>query len=446
MNTCSLLSAPLLLGVLLVGCGESPSEEGPGFEPSSKDVVSAPPAPPPGTPVPPVVVSPAPPTPAPEPSPLRIPLPVELRESGATVMVTRLHMSRPPQESVTRVPPGTQEFEVQGTSGEILAVTLLSPAGELVDAVMVRAEDSHRVSRKPHSRVLRVPEEYATLQAAVDAASAGDAVLVAPGTYTETVRLKSDLRLFGSGAAWTVLEGGGAPVKLLDFSGATNVVVAGFTFQNVGRGNVCDDDATATYCAGPWYSAALYADGHFERGEDPTSALVTHNVFRGNSIGVLLYYYARAVVRNNVFVGNDNGLVTNHFNGESLVANNVFWENSRQAIVSDGAYLDVLNNVVAHSGVGVHHAYIQAGRARCNLFFQNDAHLQERFLVPPWFELGQQGNVERDPLFLLPEEGVFRPSFDSPLLDAGCLGASEPEADGTPEDVGAYGGPLGVWQ
>ncbi len=452
MHTRSLLSAPLLLGALLVGCGESFSEEGPGFEPSSEDVVagapvpppSVSPAPPPGSPVPPVEC-PAPPTPAPELSPLRVPIPAELWKSGATVLVTRLHQSRPPQESVAQVPAGTQEFEVQGAPGEILAVSVLRPSGELVDAVMVKAEDAHRVSRKSQSRVLRVPQEYATIQAAVDAASAGDAVLVAPGTYTGTVRLKSDLRLFGTNSAWTVLDGGGAPVKLLDFSGATNVVVAGFTFQNVGRGNVCDD-TDVTRCSGNWYSAAIYADGHTEQGEAPTSALLAHNIFRGNPVGVLLYYYARAVVRNNVFVDNTHGFVANHFNGEALVANNVFWDNSHQAIVSHGAYLDVLNNVVAGSQVGVHHSHIPQGRAGCNVFFQNGVHLQERFLVPPWFEVGQQGNVEVDPLFVLPEFDIFRPGDDSPLLDAGCFGAALPDPDGTPQDVGAYGGPLGAWQ
>lgn len=450
MNARSLLSVPVLLGVLVVGCGDSSSEEGPGFEPTAEDLGASPPVPPPpglpsGSPAPPPM-PPAPPRPAPALASLRVPIPETLRGSGAKVLVTRLHQARAPQEFVTQVPPGTQEFEIQGTKGEILAVSVLRLDGELVDAVMVKAEDAHRVSRKPRARYLRVPAEYATIQAAVDAASAGDAVVVAPGLYTETVRLKSDLRLFGSGSAWTVLDGGGAPVKLIDYSGATNVVVAGFTFQNVGRGNVCDDDTTMTLCSGNWYSAAIFADGHFEQGEDPTSALLTHNIFRGNPGGVLLYYYARAVVRNNVFVDNTNGFVANHFNGESLVANNVFWNNSHQAIVSDGAYLDVLNNVVAGSRVGVFHGYIHEGRVGCNVFFQNGVYLQERFRVPPWFELGQQGNVEAEPRFMLPERGRFHPLEDSPLVDAGCFGEALPDPDGTPQDVGAHGGPLGAWQ
>lgn len=46
---------------------------------------------------------------------------------------------------------------------------------------------------------LRVPGEYPTIQAAVDAARCGDTVLIAPGTYSETVIVlrKSDLMLQG---------------------------------------------------------------------------------------------------------------------------------------------------------------------------------------------------------------------------------------------------------
>ena len=36
---------------------------------------------------------------------------------------------------------------------------------------------------------VRVPEEYATIQAAVDAAGPGDLVLVGPGTYREAVEI-----------------------------------------------------------------------------------------------------------------------------------------------------------------------------------------------------------------------------------------------------------------
>ncbi|MFH1725632.1 MAG: right-handed parallel beta-helix repeat-containing protein [Elusimicrobiota bacterium] len=55
-----------------------------------------------------------------------------------------------------------------------------------------------------------VPADYATIQAAVDAAQAGDTVLVAPGTYPESVALKAGVSLQGSGADVTTVEGDGS--------------------------------------------------------------------------------------------------------------------------------------------------------------------------------------------------------------------------------------------
>jgi hypothetical protein len=407
------LRSTLLLGLLLAGCSAPPTGPGPGGEIPGET----------GT------------------SKLRIPIPAGLRESGGVLVASRLHSSRPAQESVIPVAAGTQEFEVERTEGDVIAVSLLSPEGEVTQVGTVQAGATTFPGSPANPRLLRVPQDHRTIQAAVDAARAGDTVLVAPGTYTETVRLKSGIRLLGSGAASTLLDGGGAPVKLVDFSGATDVVVAGFTFQNVGLGNPCDGQDVMK-CSGNWYSAAVYADGHTEQGQAPTSALVVHNVFRNNPIGVLLYFHARAVVRNNIFVRNTHGFVANHFQDVGLVANNVFWENTEEAIVNQAAYLDIIGNVVARSGVGILHQYIQNGRIRCNLFFQNGANGADVHLVPPRFEIGKDGNIELDPLFEHPELGDFHPKQGSPLHGAGCFDGP----DGTPQVLGAYGGPLGRWR
>lgn len=425
----SLLSLPLFVGVLLAGCEPTPAGPTP-VEPAPDDAI-------PTTPETPGQPS--------APRSLRVPIPEALRESGAVIVVSRLHESRPAQESVTAVAVGSQEFEVQGSEGEVLAVSVLNRDGVVSEAAMVPAGASDwRVQKKP-PRTLRVPQDYPSIQAAVDAASAGDTVLVKSGTYFESVRLKSGIRLLGSGATWTILDGGGVAGKLVDFSGATDVVVEGFTFQNVGTGNVCDSTHVMA-CSGNWYSAALYADGHSGDGQAPTSALVMHNIFRDNSIGALLYFHARAVVRNNLFVHNTHGLVANHFNDVALVSNNVFWENTQEAIVSQAAYLDIINNVMARSQVGIFHMAVQTGRIRCNLFFQNDANGADFYQVPPRFEIGQDGNVEVDPIFASPEAGNFHPAEGSPLIDAGCFESLELDQDGSREDIGAYGGPLGRWQ
>ncbi|MBE0598909.1 MAG: hypothetical protein IH614_16760 [Desulfuromonadales bacterium] len=63
--------------------------------------------------------------------------------------------------------------------------------------------------------VRNVPEDYPTIQAAIDAANAGDLVLVAPGTYHEMVIMYKPVRLQGAGAASTFINANPGGTNLL---------------------------------------------------------------------------------------------------------------------------------------------------------------------------------------------------------------------------------------
>ncbi len=76
---------------------------------------------------------------------------------------------------------------------------------------------------------LKVPQDFATIQAAVDASADGDVILVGPGVYAESVSaVKSNITIQGRGATWDGGSGGAAG-PCLDLQGNGNVV-AGFTF------------------------------------------------------------------------------------------------------------------------------------------------------------------------------------------------------------------------
>lgn len=86
--------------------------------------------------------------------------------------------------------------------------------------------------------ILRVPQEHATIQAAVDAAQPGDEIRIAKGTYAESVLIagKSDLLLRGGGAT---LDGGGDDLALT-ITGSSHIVVDGLRLVSTPEWPVVD--------------------------------------------------------------------------------------------------------------------------------------------------------------------------------------------------------------
>ena len=94
-------------------------------------------------------------------------------------------------------------------SGGVVKVTrdndLTSPTGVTVNVIdCATATNVLRVD-------INYPSAYQTIQAAIDAASAGDLVMVAPGLYNENVILYKPLTLQGSGAGSTTINAAPIP-------------------------------------------------------------------------------------------------------------------------------------------------------------------------------------------------------------------------------------------
>ncbi|MDC0279175.1 right-handed parallel beta-helix repeat-containing protein, partial [bacterium] len=93
---------------------------------------------------------------------------------------------------------------------------------------------------------INVPDDYQTIQGAIDAASSGDIVLVQPGTFRERVKLKSGVTLRSIGnddlggmglkrAERTIIDGSEGDVESPGILMAQDSVVDGFTVTGVGR-------------------------------------------------------------------------------------------------------------------------------------------------------------------------------------------------------------------
>ncbi|HVQ24148.1 MAG TPA: hypothetical protein VMV01_03180 [Planctomycetota bacterium] len=131
-----------------------------------------------------------------------------------------------------------------------------------------------------HAGTLDVPAQYPTIQGAIVAAQPGDTVLVAPGTYFETIDF------LGKGI--TVQSNGGAAVTTIDGGGAGSVV----TFQTHETPASVLSDLTITGGAGTVHGpfALLVGGGVYVNGSSPVllDCVITGNTVANFGGGVFI--------------------------------------------------------------------------------------------------------------------------------------------------------------
>jgi len=112
--------------------------------------------------------------------------------------------------------------------------------GKVVSAILILLllvivfGEAWNVTTMGDPEIIRVPEDYPTIQAAINAAGSGDSIYVRNGTYKENVLINKAISLFGENSEATVIDGGniGNVVRVIE----DGVYVANFTIRNSGPG------------------------------------------------------------------------------------------------------------------------------------------------------------------------------------------------------------------
>lgn len=100
------------------------------------------------------------------------------------------------------------------------------------------------------AHIIHVPTDQPTIQAGINAASNGDIVYVAPGTYVENLDFhgKAIKVRSSNGRKTTIIDGNHAgPVVTFASGETTNSILSGFTITN-GLGNPTGDSGGGIYC------------------------------------------------------------------------------------------------------------------------------------------------------------------------------------------------------
>lgn len=171
------------------------------------------------------------------------------------------------------------------------------------------------------AKVIHIPADQPTIQAGIDAASNGDTVVVAAGTYYENINFngKAITVKSSSGAKVTIIDGGGvAPVVTFDTNEPASSMVNGFTLQNgiSTVGSLYMGGGVFVYFASPTLKNNIIENNH---------------ACNGGGIGV---YYGSPAILSNTVAGNSQ---SSCYGGSGAIA-----------VVGDGS-AQIVGNIISNN-------------------------------------------------------------------------------------------------
>lgn len=151
---------------------------------------------------------------------------------------------------------------------------------------------------------IRVPQDYATIQEAIDAAVSGETIVVASGIYHEHIGIDKSLTLVGESCNTTIIDGGGEN-KVIIVVKASRVRLSGFTIRN-GAGGILLE----------YSNNCIIAENIIVNSMDGLSLLFSHNntiisnTMKDNKIGLFFGYSNSSTIYHNNFINNTEQALT----------------------------------------------------------------------------------------------------------------------------------------
>ncbi len=172
-------------------------------------------------------------------------------------------------------------------------------------AILIASTGMISIHEAKATRTLMVPDEYPTIQEAVNHASIGDTVFVRDGVYDENVLIDQPLTLEGENSSSTMIigTGGSNPNAVLTLA-ANNVKISGFTVESLNYSN-----------------ATMYAYGIWVEGNDCT---ITGNVIQNTYTGIFCSTQSSTTItQNTIESSHKNGICFYGGNQNNISGNNV---------------------------------------------------------------------------------------------------------------------------
>jgi hypothetical protein len=298
-----------------------------------------------------------------------------------------------------------------------------------------------------------VPDDFPTIQIAIDAALTGDTVVVAPGIYDENVSfLGKNITVMStdpdapSVVESTIIDGGGrGSTVIFDHGEGTDAVLCGFTIRG-GFGTVdhaIDEEifwGAGIYCNGasPTITQNIIKDNYGPDTQNDigygggisciaSNAVITRNLITRNYAyagGGMMVYICQPIIANNIICDNSatigGGVIL--LLGGNFVHNTVAGNSAQAAgnlyAASDENYpIRVINSIIANAaaGSGVFSEALQYVTFASNNVWGNAGGDYDNLPT----QTGLSGNISAAPLFYDIANNDYRLMAESPCIDSG---------------------------
>lgn len=224
-----------------------------------------------------------------------------------------------------------------------------------------------------------VPQNYTTIQDAVNAASAGDLIFVSAGTYYEHVVVDKSVTLVGEDRDRTIIDGAGSGIIVTIAS--SNVTISNFTIRNsgkLGRGiswteNTLDNvnitgNILTSHGIGITGLSNVSHENFYILGNNISDNLIGVHVEDDN---------VPPKVLGNIIIQNSIGIQLENVNNTRIV-DNIIFNNTQYGIKANRTFESVfLGNNITMNGVGI--SLFNSGNVTVgyNLLSKGDTHMVE---------------------------------------------------------------------
>jgi len=186
-------------------------------------------------------------------------------------------------------------------------------------SVMVFKSD--KIVVDANSSTLTVPDDYSTIQEAINNANPGDTIFVRKGIYEGNIIIDKSIRLVGEDRENTIIDGKavGNAISIR----ASNVTVNGFTIKNsyplLGCGILIERSENVIICN----NNVVSNDGAGIQLTFCSSNQIYENVISANYMGIQIFYSSNNVIYRNAIFNNTCGINIGYYS-----VGNVFYENA----------------------------------------------------------------------------------------------------------------------